>query len=290
MALRPCCFAGPVPPEGTTRGFTKSLGGVPCYIADNQGALTDSATPCLVIAPDVFGPSKHAQLLADEMNRRSGRPVVLMDYFEGTGLSPAVMECLLPYTLPALPGTPPKSFFGKVSAFFWGVPVILSVLPTLLPFVWRHILPAGKAAKLPLVESVAAELQGGGAETSRKLGLIGYCYGGDSALHFNALQNSRFHATAVAHGQVTLSRVSALRRPALFVCAENDFAFPALRVLEAEALVRERPDFSEALFRFRRYAGTYHGFAIRGDERNKVIEKAKGEALDEAINFFKTTL
>ena len=55
-------------------------------------------------------------------------------------------------------------------------------------------------------------------------------------------------------------------------------------------LVRERPDYSEALFRFRRYAGTYHGFAIRGDERNEVIEKAKGEALDEAVNFFESVL
>ena len=82
----------------------------------------------------------------------------------------------------------------------------------------------------------------------------------------------------------------ALTRPALFVCAENDFAFPESRVLEAEALVRSRPDYSESAFRFRRYAGTYHGFAVRGDERNEVIEKAKGEALDEVVDFFKAVL
>ena len=60
--------------------------------------------------------------------------------------------------------------------------------------------------------------------------------------------------------------------------------------MKAEVLVRERPDYSESRFRFRRYAGTYHGFALRGDERNKIIEKAKGEALDEAIDFFKAEL
>ena len=225
------------------------------------------------------------------MSRRSGYPVVLVDYFEGTALPSAVMECLLPMSMPALPGAPPKSLLGKVSAFVWGVPAVLWVMPTLLQFVWRHVLPAGKAAKLPLVESVAAELQGGArAAAPRKLGLIGYCYGGDSALHFNALECGRFAATAVAHGEVPLSRVATLRRPALFVCAENDFAFPAPRVLEAEALVRAREDYSVDRYRFRRYAGTYHGFAIRGDERNKVIEKAKGEALDEAIDFFKAVL
>jgi dienelactone hydrolase len=79
-----------------------------------------------------------------------------------------------------------------------------------------------------------------------------------------------------------------LTRPTLFVCAANDFAFPERAVQEAEELVRQRPDCSESSFRFRRYAGTYHGFAIRGDERNPVIERAKGKALDEAVDFFRT--
>jgi dienelactone hydrolase len=287
--LHSCCFAGPVLPAGTARGFLQSVGGVPCYVADEKGALADSSTPCLVMAPDVFGISQHARLLADEMNRRSGgQPVVLVDYFEGTALSATVMECLLPFSMPALPGAPPRSLLGKACAFFGAVRAFLSVLPTLLPFVWRHLLPSRKAAKLPLVGAVAAELCGEGGE--RKLGLVGYCYGGDAALHFNALPGSRFGATAVAHGKVTLSQVGALLRPALFVCADNDFAFPERRVLQAEALVRARPDYSEARFRFRRYPGTYHGFAIRGDERNEVVENAKGAALDEAIDFFKMAL
>ena len=54
--MRPCCFAGPVPPEGTARGRTEALGGVPCYVADDQNAISDSDTPVLVMAPDVFGP------------------------------------------------------------------------------------------------------------------------------------------------------------------------------------------------------------------------------------------
>ena len=33
------------------------------------------------------------------------------------------------------------------------------------------------------------------------------------------------------------------------------------------------------------YSGTYHGFGIRGDERNSHIEKSKYDALDECIAF-----
>ena len=139
------------------------------------------------------------------LQARSGCPVVLVDVFEGAALPPGVMERLLPFSMPAPPGTPPSSFFGKLASFCWGVPVLLSVLPTLLPFVWRHVLPAGKAAKLPLVESVAGALREGlSGGHKRQLGLVGYCYGGDAALHFNALSSSPFAATAVVHGQVTL--------------------------------------------------------------------------------------
>lgn len=49
-------------------------------------------------------------------------------------------------------------------------------------------------------------------------------------------------------------------------------------------------DYTESRFRFRRYPGTYHGFAIRGDERNDVVERAKGAALDEVVDFFKAVL
>ena len=222
----------------------RSIGGVGCYVADDSGALKDSATPCLVVAPDVFGPSTHACLLADEMNARSGCPVVLIDCFDGTALPPAVMAPLLAFTMPTPPGTPPTSLLGKVWSFwsFWYW--FACALPTVATFAWQHILPKGKAAKLPLVESVAAELQGGGSASGevepRNLGLIGYCYGGDAAMHFNTLGSSRFAATAVAHGTVTLPQVRALQRPALFICAENDFAFPDARVLEAEALVQAR--------------------------------------------------
>jgi dienelactone hydrolase len=55
-------------------------------------------------------------------------------------------------------------------------------------------------------------------------------------------------------------------------------------------MVRRRADYTDSQFRFRRFAGTYHGFAIRGDERNGVIEKAKGRALDELVDFFKAAL
>ena len=318
--MRPCCFVvSPVPSIGTPlRGVLQYIGGVPCYVADDKGMLMDAATPCILLAPDLFGLSPHAMRVADEMNRRSNRPVVIVDYFRGSALPTSVMERMAMWTMPALPGAPPKPCLEKVLSFGHGVGVFVSILPTLLPFLWRHMGKVGKAAKLSLIESIATELQVGGGQGgggkpssslsssspsssssssschSRKLGLVGYCYGGYAALYFNSLpttsSSSLFASTVVAHGKVALSNITALRRPILFVCAENDFAFPEKRICQAEIMARTRLDYSEDRFRFRRYRGTYHGFAIRGDERNPVIEKAKGEALDEIIDFFKTTL
>ena len=72
--MRPCCFTGPVPPEGTVRGCRQSIAGVDCYVADRAAVLSAvgegsaAPTPCVVMAPDMFGLSKHCMLLADEMN------------------------------------------------------------------------------------------------------------------------------------------------------------------------------------------------------------------------------
>jgi dienelactone hydrolase len=34
------------------------------------------------------------------------------------------------------------------------------------------------------------------------------------------------------------------------------------------------------------FAGTYHGFAIRGDTNSEVIQKAKEEAFQDTLQFF----
>jgi dienelactone hydrolase len=41
---------------------------------------------------------------------------------------------------------------------------------------------------------------------------------------------------------------------------------------------------------FLRFPGTYHGFAVRGDERNPHIEQAKSNALDAVLEHFKKHL
>jgi dienelactone hydrolase len=98
------------------------LDGVSCYVTDVMGGdrasaaistpqrvVTRDQVPAVVICPDVFGLSKHVCVLADEMSRRSGWPVVVVDYFEGTAAPSSVMDVLVHITAPTPPDSPSRS-------------------------------------------------------------------------------------------------------------------------------------------------------------------------------------
>lgn len=77
------------------------------------------------------------------------------------------------------------------------------------------------------------------------------------------------------HGEVQLDDVKRFKQPLFIGAAANDWAFPEPRVAQAEALIRARK--SDHVHRIVRYPGTYHGFAVRGDERNPLIARAKDQ-------------
>jgi len=290
MPLRACCLAGSTP-EGIPAGKVCDLAGVPCYVADSKAQISDQLQPAIVMAPDVFGLSQHCKLLADEINLRSGFPVVLVDYFRSTSLPSSIADRLLPFvSRPS--GQPGPPLLQKLLM----VPfVFFKVLPVLLPFIFRHMRKKMVEAKFSMVVGVANVLRDGASASLRRrpLGIVGYCYGGKFALHFGCIETIEervFDAVAVAHGEVKLDQVKALKTSALFVCAENDWAFPEDRIAQAEVILRGRSDYSDSKFRVKRYPGTYHGFAIRGDERNPAVQEAKAAALSDSIDFFAASL
>ena len=81
--------------------------------------------------------------------------------------------------------------------------------------------------------------------------------------------------------------VPRLVRPCLFICADKDWAFPDAERLKAEAALSQRKD---AAFVFKFYPGTFHGFAVRGDDKVEAIQQAKQQALTDAIEFFNQQL
>jgi len=83
-----------------------------------------------------------------------------------------------------------------------------------------------------------------------------------------------------------ISQIS--KKPVLFLCAENDWTFPDKDVDAAEILLKSRKDADS--YKFVRYPGCIHGFAVRGDDKDPVVQKAKQDATVQACNFFNSNL
>ena len=91
-----------------------------------------------------------------------------------------------------------------------------------------------------------------------------------------------------AHTEVELKIAASIQQPTLFITAENDWAFPEKLIPQVVDALKARADYTPDKFRVERYADTYHGFCVRGDESNPVIQKAKKKALGDTVGFFRT--
>jgi len=140
-------------------------------------------------------------------------------------------------------------------------------------------------AKIPIIDAVIKELkEKHGVE---KFGVIGFCYGGRLSAVLAA--TDKVHGSVICHPAPLKvpEEIEAIKQPTLWICAETDNTFPIpTRKAAEEVLVKK----GGAKFTFKDYPGTTHGFACRGDPKNPTIEKAKIDALQEAIHFFKHEL
>eukprot|EP01098_Paradermamoeba_levis_P000831 TRINITY_DN10963_c0_g1_i1.p1 TRINITY_DN10963_c0_g1~~TRINITY_DN10963_c0_g1_i1.p1 ORF type:complete len:298 (-),score=57.02 TRINITY_DN10963_c0_g1_i1:12-848(-) len=272
MIPRPCCLAGHAPLT-TPKGTTKTIGGYKCYSVGEENEKV------VMVAPDVFGLSPHLKTLCDHFSEL-GYHACAVDYFEGTAMPDWILESCLPFVLPEAKQES-NSFFSKLLKFLLLVWTILIVLPPVLIFVWRHLRKTKIAEKPPILTRVANEL----LKKKKNIGLVGYCYGGRIVVLFATSSSScPFKVFAEAHGEVQVANIHALKHPTLFCCASNDWSFPESRVVEAEKIIAEK--FPPNTHQIIRYPGTYHGFAVRGDESNPIIEKAKSVCMHDVAGFF----
>lgn len=91
------------------------------------------------------------------------------------------------------------------------------------------------------------------------------------------------HRSAQVHGEVHLDDVKRLQHPLFVGAAANEWTFPESRARHVEAIVRARKE--EHVHRIVRYPNTYHGFALRGDERSPVVARAKDQCMHDVIAF-----
>ncbi|CAF1244724.1 unnamed protein product [Rotaria sordida] len=117
--------------------------------------------------------------------------------------------------------------------------------------------------------------------------VIGFCYGAKVVVHLitHPELSSLVKASVVAHPSFLVKEeAKQIRRPILFLCAENDTLFiPDLRQ-EFEKELN-----SNGLGTFIEYPGTSHGFVVRPDDSQQVNQQ-KDKAVQDAIHFFKKNL
>jgi len=267
-----CCISGHIS-EGVPAGEVKKFGGVNTYFASPK----NESKSAIVIATDVFGYDlPNTRLLADRLAKDTGYLVLVPDLFNGGGLPGYIMDVMVRDCFGV--GNERKGvvgfFLGWLIAF-WG---LVTIFWPMLKFVVKHI---SWKKKIPILDSVFAQLHI--HHGIRKIGLVGYCYGGNFSLHYGS-KNDVVDAFAIAHSQIRVPKdIAPLTKPGLFICADNDHAFPKKAREQAEAyLTKKNPQ--DYIFKF--YPGTYHGFAIRGDSRVKSIEQAKEDALQQTVQFF----
>ena len=94
--------------------------------------------------------------------------------------------------------------------------------------------------------------------------------------------SSAVKAAVVAHPSFLVKEeAEQIKRPILFLCAENDALFvPDLRQAFEKVLK------GNGLGQFIEYPGTTHGFVVRPDGSEEVIQQ-RDKAVEDAIAFFK---
>ncbi len=137
----------------------------------------------------------------------------------------------------------------------------------------------GDAETLPPVREAVAALRTLGFT---KIAANGYCFGGRYSIMLAQGPTPSIEAFGVAHPSfIDAATFATVRAPGFFACAETDQQFPEPLAAEVETLLKANGVKAE----FRRYAGTTHGFAVRGAEDDERVMKARDDALEGLAEF-----
>ncbi|CDO94433.1 unnamed protein product [Kluyveromyces dobzhanskii CBS 2104] len=119
----------------------------------------------------------------------------------------------------------------------------------------------------------------------KKIGVIGYCFGGKYALLQINETAGLADAAAIAHPSfVNIGEVEAIgKKPLLISAAETDNLFTAeLRQQTVETLIKQG-----SIYQINLFSGVSHGFAVRGDLNEPQVRYAQDKTIEDQISFFK---
>jgi len=151
--IRTCCLTGH-PDISKAEGNDEKIAGVTCYMTGN-----DDSKKLIVLLPDVLGNSPHAKTLCDNYSKL-GFKVCMIDLFNGAPIPVEVLARMDP--LMKLPPNDEvkvrKTIFTKIWNFFHTAFLVISVLPILIPFMFKHARKSKIEEKNKMVLKVTEEL------------------------------------------------------------------------------------------------------------------------------------
>ncbi|EJT99861.1 alpha/beta-hydrolase [Dacryopinax primogenitus] len=275
MKLCADCIAG-TRLTGTPTGEMIKLASTDCYYAraPDDVRVPAAEKSAILVFTDIFGlPLGNPKIMADGYAKESGLDVYVPDMFAGN--PPVDDNDLRTYDHWQVGVKPP---IWKNLGFTWQ---IFKSMPNLLTTNWPS--NVGKRMKT-FIETLKKE------KGLEKIGAVGYCFGG-----MMVAEMAPYHVLSsgvICHpGGFSLKLVTQMDYPVSWVVAEEDFAFPAAKTVEAEQLLAARTERSDAIeYEFKRYMGTRHGFACRPALDMPEVKKAWEDAAEQTVNWFKKTL
>ncbi|KAJ9660562.1 hypothetical protein H2198_002499 [Neophaeococcomyces mojaviensis] len=131
----------------------------------------------------------------------------------------------------------------------------------------------------PIVEKSIKEMRE--KHGVKKIGAVGYCFGAKYVVRF--LKPGQIDVGYSAHPSfVEDAELEAIKGPFAISAAETDSIFPAEKRHHSEEILKK----TGQPYQINLYSGVEHGFAVRGDPKNRVVQYAKESAFLQAVQWF----
>lgn len=236
---------------------------------DIAKSTSGNAKSAVLILHDIFGFTfPNARLIADSL-ASAGFDVYLPDLFAGSVVEPEAAD--------AVSG----KFEGIGTSIRRGVKLLLALPKVVSILAFRQSSCPGD------VDACLSKLK----SRYQKVGVVGYCFGGRQAILLSQRPSgTQCDAYAVAHpgGVIAVPGDLEFPAPVLYILAEKEFQAPYDHNLIQSTLESMNKNGKVAESKY--YPGTTHGFATRVDESVADLKKARDEALQATVEFFKAHL
>ncbi|KAH9179171.1 dienelactone hydrolase endo-1-3,1,4-beta-D-glucanase [Lactarius sanguifluus] len=261
----PDCYKGfvlPGEPKGSMVG--------PDYFTPARGDSTQP-TKAIILLTDIFGLAlSNPRIVADHLAEHVGVDVWIPDFFNGK--PPLKRKDLEPHS-PDRAGVKMKWTGGLVFKVLLALPRLIGNRPSVVD-------PRVHA----FIKKVRSE------KGYERIGVVGYCFGGAMAVRLGSTDS--VNTIVIAHpATLKPAQVRAIKVPASWLLAEEDFSFKDKDVKTAQSIFKEqeeKPDHVD--YEFKIWNGTAHGFAVRPNLQVPEVKAGYEGGLEQTVTWFKKTL